>query len=102
MLLFGYGADIRDLMLNAYDLGMTNGEYAFICVDLLQDAYVGADTWMANDGRDADAERSFNGLLNVHIKTPEGARYEAFEESVREKVALEPFNRAMSKDEEVM
>ncbi|XP_022107598.1 atrial natriuretic peptide receptor 2-like [Acanthaster planci] len=100
-LLFAYGGDVRDLMLNSLDLGLINGEFAFVCVDLIEDAHYGRNTWMGDDGRDEDAAKAFNGLLNIHIKTPEEDSYEAFKAEARHWVAEEPFNRPMGQDEEV-
>ena len=100
-MLFAYGGDVRDFMLNALDLNLINGEYAFICVDLIEDAHYGRNTWMGEDGRDGDAARAFNGLLNIHIKTPDVPNYDVFKAKVREKVAEEPFNRKMLPEEEV-
>ncbi|XP_038050160.1 atrial natriuretic peptide receptor 1-like [Patiria miniata] len=100
-MLFAYGGDIRDLMLNALDLGLLNGEFAFICVDVVEDAMYGRNTWMGEDGRDADAAQAFDGLLNIHIKTPDVDTYEGFKAEVRRWVAEEPFNRAMKPEEKV-
>ena len=89
------------MMLNALDVGLINGDYAFICVDLVEDAHYGRNTWMGEDGRDAEALEAFDGLLNIHLKTPEVDTYEAFKKEVRLWVAEEPFNRPMEPDQEV-
>ena len=34
IIICAYGGDVRDVMLNAKDLGLLDGEYAFITIDL--------------------------------------------------------------------
>ncbi|KAJ7389933.1 hypothetical protein OS493_028400 [Desmophyllum pertusum] len=41
-----YGGDMRALMLFAHDLGMLNGDYAFLTVNLLPSAAIGNNTFM--------------------------------------------------------
>jgi hypothetical protein len=96
-------------MLLALDRGYTNGDYAFIAVDINKGnrgsllhhtilssssskaVIYGANTWMGDDGRDADAARAMQGVLNVHLLKSTSDEYQAFERQVRYQNTLDPF-----------
>ena len=56
---------------------------------------------MGDDGRDEEATRAFQGLINIHIKKPNTEEYRQFEERVATANAKPPFNYVMSKSETV-
>lgn len=65
------GADVRYFMLGALDLGLLNGEYAFLTIDLSESSMVGTNSWQGNDGRDEDAKKAFEGTLpNIYVLRP--------------------------------
>ena len=54
-------------MLEAYDQGMTQGEYVFFTVEMLpeEDVINPADIWASNDGRDEQARQAFEAVFHV-------------------------------------
>ncbi|XP_066267244.1 atrial natriuretic peptide receptor 1-like [Branchiostoma lanceolatum] len=95
------GGDVREMLLMAADLGIVNGDYVFVVINFAPDAILGENTWMGQDGRDEEAKRVFNGLLNVHVHTPLLDDWERLEREVRYRMAGPPFNRGMQRYEKV-
>ncbi|XP_078693880.1 atrial natriuretic peptide receptor 2-like isoform X3 [Branchiostoma floridae x Branchiostoma belcheri] len=95
------GGDVREMLLMAADLGIVNGDYVFVVINFATDAMLGENTWMGRDGRDDDARKVFNGLLNVHVHTPLLEDWEVLEREVRYRMAGPPFNRGMQRYEKV-
>ena len=60
-ILSAYGSDVRSFMLDAYDLGMINGEYTFLTNEVTLESRYGEGSWMGPDGRDEDAIKAFTG-----------------------------------------
>lgn len=73
ILISAYGAAIRKIMLGAYDLGMLDGTYVFLCMENIYSSCQGG-----GDGRDAEACAAFQGLININFYIPEGAAYNNF------------------------
>ena len=96
-----YGGDMRALMLHALDLGMLNGDYAFLTVNLLPSAAIGNNTFMGNDGRDADAALAFRGILSIHVREPTTELWTEFKKEVREKMNDFPFYIKLDESEQV-
>ncbi|KXJ15243.1 Atrial natriuretic peptide receptor 1 [Exaiptasia diaphana] len=90
------GGDIRDIMLNFLDLGLLNGKNAFITVHLPKRSYIGNNTWMGDDGRDDDAKKAYEGVLNIEQKfgtaKTSGDKVQSFLDRVRLRLKKEPFN----------
>ncbi|XP_078374364.1 atrial natriuretic peptide receptor 3-like [Oculina patagonica] len=96
-----YGGDMRALMLYAYDLGMLNGDYAFLTVNLLPSAAIGNNTFMGNDGRDAEAALAFRGILSIHVREPTTDLWRLFTKDVRQKMNDYPFHIQLDDQEKV-
>lgn len=96
-----YGGDMRALMLYAYDLGMLNGDYAFLTVNLLPSAAIGNNTFMGNDGRDAEAALAFRGILSIHVREPTTDLWGLFTKNVRQKMNDYPFHIQLDDQEKV-
>ncbi|CAH3159682.1 unnamed protein product [Porites lobata] len=96
-----YGGDMRALMLQALDFGMLNGDYAFLTVNLLPSAAIGNNTFMGNDGRDAEAALAFRGILSIHVREPTTTLWQSFKEEVREKMNAFPFYIKLDDSEQV-
>lgn len=92
---------MRALMLQALDFGMLNGDYAFLTVNLLPSAAIGNNTFMGNDGRDAEAALAFRGILSIHVREPTTTLWQSFKE-VRGKMNAFPFNIKLDDSEQVM
>ena len=92
---------MRALMLNALDLGMLNGDFAFLTVNLLPSAAVGNNTFMGNDGRDAEATLAFRGILSIHVREPTTTLWKSFKQKVRDKMNAFPFHIKLDDSEQV-
>lgn len=97
-----YGGDMRALMLFAHDLGMLNGDYAFLTVNLLPSAAIGNNTFMGNDGRDAEAALAFRGILSIHVREPTTDLWRLFTKNVRQKMNDYPFHIQLEDQEKVI
>ena len=93
---------MRALMLHALDFGMLNGDYAFLTVNLLPSAAIGNNTFMGNDGRDAEAALAFRGILSIHVREPTTTLWQSFKEEVREKMNDVPFHIKLDESEQVI
>ena len=97
-----YGGDMRALMLVAHDLGMLNGDYAFLTVNLLPSAAIGNNTFMGNDGRDAEAALAFRGILSIYVREPTTELWRSFKEDVKDKMNAPPFQIQLDASEQVI
>lgn len=93
---------MRALMLFAHDLGMLNGDYAFLTVNLLPSAAIGNNTFMGNDGRDAEAALAFRGILSIHVREPTTDLWRLFKRDVRQKMNDYPFHIKLDDQEQVV
>ena len=59
-------------------------------------SYIGNNTWMGNDGRDNDAKRAYEGVLNIEQKfgtaKETGSKVANFQNRVRSRLREPPFN----------
>ena len=59
-------------------------------------SYIGNNTWMGNDGRDDDAKRAYEGVLNIEQKFGtaqiSGSKVANFQNRVRRRLREPPFN----------
>ena len=92
---------MRALMLHALDLGMLNGDYAFLTVNLLPSAAIGNNTWMGNDGRDVEAALAFRGIVSIHVREPTSDQWRDFKNEVKERMREDPFNIDLAENENV-
>jgi len=88
-------------MLFAHDLGMLNGDYAFLTVNLLPSAAIGNNTFMGNDGRDAEAAMAFRGILSIYVREPTTELWRSFKSEVKYKMSDNPFLIQLDESEEV-
>ena len=93
---------MRALMLTAHDLGMLNGDYVFLTVNLLPSAAIGNNTFMGNDGRDAEAAFAFRGILSIYVREPTTQLWKSFKKDVKEKMSDNPFQIKLDDSEEVI
>ncbi|CAF0889963.1 unnamed protein product [Rotaria sordida] len=73
----------RDFLLMAYDLGMINGEYVFVYLDIfrLMRKDMSLISWYRNESSESEnikARRAFETVLIVAVKRPETERYRQF------------------------
>ncbi|RWS01056.1 atrial natriuretic peptide receptor 1-like protein, partial [Dinothrombium tinctorium] len=92
------GELMRELMLNAYDLGMNNGEYVFIAIELIKQMKEGHDefSWFRpNDRRNNDIREMYKSLLVVSVRVPTSRKYQEFILDVI-RVAKSHFNQVLT------
>ncbi|XP_041481819.1 atrial natriuretic peptide receptor 1-like [Lytechinus variegatus] len=76
----GPGELVREAMLHAFDMGLVDGEYAFVSIEPFSNTLVfGDDNWKQNDGRDDDAKKAYEALLTVRLYEPQTDEYRAFQ-----------------------
>ncbi|XP_077994091.1 atrial natriuretic peptide receptor 1-like [Glandiceps talaboti] len=101
-ILYVYGGDTRNLILHAYDKGLLNGENAFFLIEISTlDVRFARNTWMAEDGRDEDAIKAFEGIFEINYYEPDNAEYEEFKQKVRARSEDAPFYHVMPANMEV-
>ncbi|XP_054752067.2 atrial natriuretic peptide receptor 1-like [Lytechinus pictus] len=77
------GDTLRSIMLNAYDLNLLNGEYAFINIIPFRDVDIfGNDSWERGDGRDYQAKQAYEALMTIRVFEPTSSVYKDFEKEV--------------------
>ena len=71
-IIIAYGRDVRNFLLDALDLGMTDGTYAFFTTEVSLNAQKDVSR-TSNDGRDNDAIEAFKGIsiLDFRFKVSE-------------------------------
>ena len=79
---------IRKIMLAAHDLGMTNGEYAFINIKLFDSNYFGNNklVWQRETDTPEEnekAKQAFRALMTFTLRKPHTKAYEKFAEEVK-------------------
>ena len=70
-------------MLNLYDLAMIKQDYAYFTF-----AMTPHDCEGGNDGRDEDACKAFEGVMDISNYVPSDQKYKKFEQSVRQKMPM--------------
>ncbi|XP_055344185.1 atrial natriuretic peptide receptor 1-like [Paramacrobiotus metropolitanus] len=71
----------RQIMLYAYDLGMTAGDFVFLAVELFRSEYWGLFSYKADppDGRDDDAFVAYKTLMLLALQQTVSADYDTFQ-----------------------
>ncbi|XP_070550787.1 atrial natriuretic peptide receptor 1-like [Ptychodera flava] len=101
--LFVYGGDTRNLILHAHDRGLLDGDHVFFLIEVSTlDIRFAEHTWMAEDGRDADAVKAYEGLFEINYYEPNGDEYDKFKQRVRKRFKDPPFNHVMADKDEVI
>lgn len=78
---------MRAILLIALDIGMTNGDWVFMDVEMFKNNYWGDHTWRRGDGRDDDARKAYEALLRVTLLHPKSPRYDSFAVEVKMRAA---------------
>ncbi|XP_044317901.1 atrial natriuretic peptide receptor 1 isoform X2 [Drosophila rhopaloa] len=94
------GVLVRKFMLAAHSLGMTNGEWVFLDVEIFQSDYWGDKGWEMKDEHDAKARKAYEALLRVSLLQPTSPKFQDFADNVREN-ALYDYNYTFGEGEEV-
>ncbi|XP_013778365.1 atrial natriuretic peptide receptor 1-like [Limulus polyphemus] len=78
------GQKVREILLVAHDLGMGDGEFVFLTVELFKnERSFGNFSWyQLGDTRNQDARRIYDSLFSISIRAPEGPEYQSFVQEV--------------------
>uniref|UniRef100_A0ABM0M773 Atrial natriuretic peptide receptor 1-like n=1 Tax=Saccoglossus kowalevskii TaxID=10224 RepID=A0ABM0M773_SACKO len=95
------GETVRNLMLNAYDLGLINGSYAFFCIEFFKQKDTFGDfSWISQDGRNEDAKKAYEALFKLSFYKPANNEFNKFADEVKLRSKAE-FGYEYGPDEEV-
>lgn len=70
-LILCYINEVVSIMETAERLGMTNGEYAFITLDLNTDLFYKNGKWTGNEGWGSKFPNILNGIIDLSVYRPE-------------------------------
>lgn len=73
------------LLIAANELGMMNGEYAFITLDFTIESNWIIESWAGGRSME-DFVALFDGTVNLSVKGPHGEHYETFVRQFSEKI----------------
>ena len=99
------GELLRDLLLQAHDLGMSDGEYAFLSIELIKtrDTVSQSSWYRTGDVRNKDAREMFESLLQIAVRVPTSSLYSKFVHEViqRSHISAEGSTRTTVTDVDV-
>ncbi|XP_031572375.1 atrial natriuretic peptide receptor 1-like [Actinia tenebrosa] len=70
ILLLCYVNDVAEFMYAAKKLGMTDGSYAFVTIDLNTDVFYSNNNWTGNEGPGTQYDQGLDGILDLSVKRP--------------------------------
>lgn len=70
-LILCYINEVLAIMKAAEGLGMTNGEYAFVTLDLNTDVFYKDGQWTGNEGKGSRFPDELNGIIDLSVYRPE-------------------------------
>ncbi|KAI1295476.1 Atrial natriuretic peptide receptor 1 [Halotydeus destructor] len=87
IILVAGGDTVRNVLLEAYELSMHQGDYVFIAVDFIpsREIFDHFSWFRPGDPSNEAARRIFDSLLVLSIRQPSGFRYDQFKNSVLER-----------------
>ncbi|KAL7634174.1 UNVERIFIED_CONTAM: hypothetical protein RMT77_015503 [Armadillidium vulgare] len=92
---------VRDIMIMAYDLGMTGGDFAFFNIELFSGILENYQPWFDpkdTSDRNRKAREAFSALLTITARVPDNPTYKKFvNETLR--IAEEQFNSTYPTEE---
>ncbi|XP_066277592.1 atrial natriuretic peptide receptor 1-like [Branchiostoma lanceolatum] len=81
----------RSILLRAHELEMTSGDYVLINAKLSIEVKVD-QPWSSDDGRNADAIKAYESVLEIGIKFPNDPAAQRVREDIPRRMAQEPWN----------
>ena len=72
---------VRNILLDAYDLGMNSGEYAFLAIELIKESSTSSEShgwYKIGDRRNKEAREMFESLLQISSRVPTSIRFTSF------------------------
>ncbi|XP_077863910.1 atrial natriuretic peptide receptor 1-like [Saccoglossus kowalevskii] len=92
--------DRRMLLLEAYDMGMTKGDYVFYTVEMLpgDDVITAQETYLGFDGRTDDAREAFEAVFHMSLAALTGAEVDMFTKEVAIRAQDPPWELTLPAD----
>lgn len=96
-ILVASGDLLRKILLDAHDLGMGNGDYAFLGVELVKTRSSSSESswYRPGDKRNKEAREMFESLLMIAVRVPTSVQYTSFVHDVVKKSTAE-FGRGVT------
>nr|XP_046910972.1 atrial natriuretic peptide receptor 1-like isoform X1 [Dermatophagoides farinae] len=94
IVIIGGEKEVRNMMLIAYSMNMTNGDYAFIYTELIEKEAIGNTSWAGgNESKEIKEKLKFayQSLLILSLNQPPGEHYKSFSDQVKY-LALKEYN----------
>ncbi|XP_014672057.1 PREDICTED: atrial natriuretic peptide receptor 3-like [Priapulus caudatus] len=90
--------DRRNIMLHAYDLGMTKGDYVFYTMEMIPDDDVidASETWWGTDNRNEEARQAFESVFHISLAALTGTQVNQFRVEVATRMRRPPWKDYMS------
>ena len=78
------GHTLRQILLSAYELGMADGGYVFLTVELFkhENSFGNFDWFITGDSRNEDMKKMYESLFIITVHVPMTPNYEQFAEAV--------------------
>lgn len=70
-LILCYINEVVAIMKAAESLDMTNGDYAFVTLDLNTDVFYNDGQWTGNEGKESKFKDILNGIIDLSVYRPE-------------------------------
>ncbi|KAJ8036322.1 Atrial natriuretic peptide receptor 2 [Holothuria leucospilota] len=87
------GEQVREVMIAAHKLGLINGEYVFISIELFPDFdYFGNQEWKQGDEYDEIAKEAYEALMTIGLFEPKTKEYFDFQDELRSR-EMQIYNR---------
>ena len=94
-ILVSTGNIVRELLLEAHNLGMGNGDYAFLSIELVKNkgSYGDFSWYQPGDRRNKQAREIFESLMLIAVRVPVSPEYGSFVHRVA-KMSVDEFGGA--------
>ncbi|XP_071824876.1 atrial natriuretic peptide receptor 1-like isoform X7 [Apostichopus japonicus] len=87
------GEQVREIMIEAHKMGLTNGDYVFISIEPFRNSYYfGNQEWKQEDEYDNIAKEAYESLLTIRLFEPNTKEYFDFQDELRRR-EQEIYNR---------
>ena len=90
LLVLTSGELLRQILLEAHEQGMSNGEYAFLSIELIKSRATSDSSWYrAGDRKNKEAREMFESLLQISVRVPTSTQYANFVHDVVKRSRIE-------------
>lgn len=91
------GELLRQILLEAHEQGMSNGEYAFLSIELIKSRATTDSSWYrTGDRKNKEAREMFESLLQISVRVPTSTQYANFVHDVVKRSRIESSDASQS------